>query len=168
MVVLGGDTLDCGGELASMGNVRSGPLALSICSGSTSFVYLFEVYLFRLTNLFFSCLLFSSPELSELGYGDIGDRGGESASMGNVRSDLERLVFYCRTTSASTAPGTSRRMCCLTHCAAYCASSLLALSQRERARQTDGDRDRQRDRERDRQRDKKRGRDGETARASET
>ena len=31
-------------------------------------------------------------------------------------STLERLVFYCRTTSASTAPCTSRRMCCLTHC----------------------------------------------------
>jgi len=33
----------------------------------------------------------------------------------------ERLVFYCRTTSASTAPCTSRRMCCPTHCASYCA-----------------------------------------------
>jgi len=28
----------------------------------------------------------------------------------------ERLVCYCRTTSASTAPYTSRRMCCPTHC----------------------------------------------------
>jgi len=34
---------------------------------------------------------------------------------------VERLVFYCRTTSASTAPCTSRSMCCLTHCASYCA-----------------------------------------------
>jgi len=34
---------------------------------------------------------------------------------------LQRLVFYCRTTSASTAPCTSRRMCCPTHCASYCA-----------------------------------------------
>ena len=33
----------------------------------------------------------------------------------------ERLVFYCRTTSASTAPCTSRRTCCPTHCASYCA-----------------------------------------------
>ena len=33
----------------------------------------------------------------------------------------QRLVFYCRATSASTAPCTSRRMCCLTHCASYCA-----------------------------------------------
>jgi len=32
-----------------------------------------------------------------------------------------RLVFYCRTTGASTAPRTSRRMCCPTHCACYCA-----------------------------------------------
>ena len=32
----------------------------------------------------------------------------------------ERLVFYCRTTSASTAPCTSRRMCCPMHCASYC------------------------------------------------
>jgi len=33
----------------------------------------------------------------------------------------ERLVFHCRTTSASTASCTSRRLCCLTHCASYCA-----------------------------------------------
>ena len=33
----------------------------------------------------------------------------------------ERLVCYCRTTSASTAPCTSRRTCCPTHCASYCA-----------------------------------------------
>jgi len=33
----------------------------------------------------------------------------------------ERLVFYCRTTSANTAPCTSRRMCCPAHCARYCA-----------------------------------------------
>ena len=32
----------------------------------------------------------------------------------------ERLVFYCRIPSASTAPGTSRRMCCHTHCASFC------------------------------------------------
>ena len=36
----------------------------------------------------------------------------------------DRLVFYCRTTSASTAPCTSRRMCCPTHCACYCAPSV--------------------------------------------
>ena len=35
--------------------------------------------------------------------------------------EQHRLVLYCRTTSASTAPCTSRRMCCLTHCASYCA-----------------------------------------------
>ena len=35
--------------------------------------------------------------------------------------DSEKLVFYCRTTSASTAPCTSRRRCCLTHCASDCA-----------------------------------------------
>ena len=35
----------------------------------------------------------------------------------------EKLIFYCRTTSASTAPCTSRRMCCPTHCATYCAPS---------------------------------------------
>ena len=34
---------------------------------------------------------------------------------------FQRLGFYCRTTSASTAPCTSRRMCCPTHCASYCA-----------------------------------------------
>ena len=33
----------------------------------------------------------------------------------------ERLVSYCQTASASTAPCTSRRMCCPTHCASYCA-----------------------------------------------
>jgi len=33
----------------------------------------------------------------------------------------QRLVFCCRTTSASTAPCTSRRMCCPTHGAGYCA-----------------------------------------------
>ena len=44
-----------------------------------------------------------------------------------LRRDLhekraERLVFHCRTTSASTAPYTSRMMCCPTHCGNYCAS----------------------------------------------
>ena len=34
---------------------------------------------------------------------------------------LQRLMFYCRTTSASTAPCTSKRMCCPMHCANYCA-----------------------------------------------
>ena len=34
---------------------------------------------------------------------------------------FKRLVFDCRTTSASTAPCTSRRVCCPTHCASYCA-----------------------------------------------
>ena len=38
---------------------------------------------------------------------------------------LQRLVSYCRTTSASTAPCTSRRRCCLTHCAGYCAPCLM-------------------------------------------
>ena len=33
----------------------------------------------------------------------------------------ERLVFCCRTTSASSAPCTSRRICCHMHCASYCA-----------------------------------------------
>jgi len=33
----------------------------------------------------------------------------------------ERFVLHCRTTGASTAPCTSRRMCCPTHCASYCA-----------------------------------------------
>ena len=37
--------------------------------------------------------------------------------------DSKRLVFYCRTTIASTAPCTSRRMCCSTHCACDCAPS---------------------------------------------
>jgi hypothetical protein len=36
-------------------------------------------------------------------------------------SCAERLVFHCRTTSASIAPCTSRRMCCPTHCARYSA-----------------------------------------------
>ena len=31
------------------------------------------------------------------------------------------MVFYWRTTSASTAPCTARRICCPTHCASYCA-----------------------------------------------
>ena len=30
----------------------------------------------------------------------------------SVFESAQRLVFYCRTTSASTAPCTSRRMCC--------------------------------------------------------
>ena len=34
----------------------------------------------------------------------------------------ERFAFYCRKISASTASCTSRRMCCPTHCASYCAS----------------------------------------------
>ena len=39
----------------------------------------------------------------------------------------QRLVFHCRTTSASTAPCTSRRMCCTTRCASYCAPMNPAL-----------------------------------------
>ena len=31
-------------------------------------------------------------------------------------------MFHCRSTSASTASCTFRRMCCPTHCASYCAS----------------------------------------------
>ena len=45
-------------------------------------------------------------------------------------STLKKLVCYCRTTSASTAPCTSRRMCCPTHCASYCAPSTLRPSAR--------------------------------------
>ena len=48
--------------------------------------------------------------------------GGVLCARGSCSGrQQERLVFYCRTTSASTAPCTSRRMCCLTHCARYCA-----------------------------------------------
>ena len=39
-----------------------------------------------------------------------------------------RLVFYCRTTRASTAPCASKRMCCPTHCASYCAPSAVLAS----------------------------------------
>jgi hypothetical protein len=42
---------------------------------------------------------------------------GEAKS---IETELERSVFHCRTTSASTAPCTSRRMCCPAHCASYC------------------------------------------------
>ena len=46
---------------------------------------------------------------------------------------FQRLVFHCGTTSASTEPCTSRRMCCLTHCSSNCAACqplLRALSGR--------------------------------------
>ena len=33
----------------------------------------------------------------------------------------ERSLIYCRTASASTAPRTSRSICCPTDCASYCA-----------------------------------------------
>jgi len=39
--------------------------------------------------------------------------------LGLMGWSSERLVFYCRTASASTAPGTSRKMSCPTHCASY-------------------------------------------------
>ena len=39
----------------------------------------------------------------------------------------EGLVIYCRTTSASTAPCTSRRTCCPAHCASYCADAHLLI-----------------------------------------
>ena len=46
----------------------------------------------------------------------------DQASKPPVREALpEILVFHCRTTSASTAPCKSRRMCCPTHCASHCA-----------------------------------------------
>ena len=37
------------------------------------------------------------------------------------KADGERLAFFSRTTSASTAPCAFRRICCLTHGANYCA-----------------------------------------------
>ena len=40
--------------------------------------------------------------------------------VGGVTRSM-RLVVRCRTTSASTAPCIPRRICCLTHCASYCA-----------------------------------------------
>jgi len=36
-----------------------------------------------------------------------------------AQRERERLVCYCPKTSASTAPCTSRRMCCPTHCTSY-------------------------------------------------
>ena len=47
-------------------------------------------------------------------------RRGLSGPRDTVRCG-KRLVFLWQTTSASTAPRTSRRMCCPTHCARYCA-----------------------------------------------
>ena len=38
-----------------------------------------------------------------------------------MRAVWQRLVFHCRTISASTAPCAFRRICCSTHCASYCA-----------------------------------------------
>jgi len=35
---------------------------------------------------------------------------------------IKILVYYCQTTSASTAPCISRRMCCPTHSASHCAT----------------------------------------------
>ena len=46
-----------------------------------------------------------------------------------ARPPVRRLVFYCRATSASTAP--SRRMCCPTQCASYldlCGASVSRAS----------------------------------------
>ena len=37
-----------------------------------------------------------------------------------VGPHIERLVFHCRTTGASTPPCTSRRMCWPMHCDSYC------------------------------------------------
>jgi len=58
-----------------------------------------------------------------VGVARAGEEGVGRAELGGVvlLGALERLVFYCRTTSASTAPCTPRRMCCPTHCASYCA-----------------------------------------------
>jgi len=43
------------------------------------------------------------------------------ASRAKEDAGGEGLVFYCRIISASTAPCTSRRMCCSTDCASHCA-----------------------------------------------
>ena len=43
-----------------------------------------------------------------------------SSSRSTSTCHPERLVFNRRTTSASTAPCPSRRMCCPAHCAGYC------------------------------------------------
>ena len=59
--------------------------------------------------------------------------GGRDGGHAPVRRDedavvpVARLIFYCRTTSASTASCTSRRMCCPTHCAP-CQPLLRAFS----------------------------------------
>ena len=46
---------------------------------------------------------------------------GARRCVSPVEAVCKRLVFHCRTTSASTAPFASRRMCCPTHCASDCA-----------------------------------------------
>ena len=56
--------------------------------------------------------------VSRVGYVSLKD----ADRAAGIHRSVERPVVYCRAISASTAPCTSRRMCCLTHCASYCAS----------------------------------------------
>ena len=67
-------------------------------------------------------------------------RKGDSAKMEAVcpsRSPVcsctksTRALSHCRRTTASTAPCTSGRMCCLTLCASYCASCAAATHMRK-------------------------------------
>ena len=46
--------------------------------------------------------------------------GPPGGCQSRTRARRERLVLYCRTTSTSTAPFTSRRMCCPTRRASNC------------------------------------------------
>ena len=50
-----------------------------------------------------------------------GDAAGAGGSTGCEPIPRSEIGIYCRTTSASTAPCTSRRICCPTHCASQCA-----------------------------------------------
>ena len=61
------------------------------------------------------------PYMCRMSYMCLSRRGHGRRVRARGETPEERLVFYCRTTSASTAPYTSRRMCCPTHCASYCA-----------------------------------------------
>ena len=46
----------------------------------------------------------------------------ETCEMTSPSDTPERLVVYCRTTSANTTPCTFRRICCPTHCSSYSAT----------------------------------------------
>ena len=101
--------------------------------GVSCFVFWIPDFRFRVSDFWFQVLGFRF-RISDFGFlisgfrfrGSGSARGGSLAASrsglrrGTRSATTQRLAFQCQTTSASTAPGSSKRMVCPTSCAIFC------------------------------------------------